>query len=188
MRVAPEQFVKDLERNFHGRMRIRWSNQKQEWQIEEKITRGLLPDEYTNGENDHAIRLRDGYGLVCAVKPGDRTPCPRCKMELRVPIREFGEVRCGFCEHRGRSTSVIAGYFDLNDTLIQHLRRISGDYAWRDDLLSETKKHEQQVEASRERELDNIGEAVFSDSYNRMNQIPQTGYTAKTDAMRVKET
>lgn len=187
MRTPPKEFVSDLERNFHGRMRIRWSNRKNEWQIEEKVMRGLLPDVYVSEENDTAIRLRDGYGLVCAVKVGDRMPCPRCKMELKVPIHEFAEVRCPFCTHQGRSESVVAGYFDLNDRLIQHLRRISAEYAWRDEILPELKKDLAAVEASQERELDNMAQAVVSYGYNRMNEVLQTGYTAKTDAMRVKE-
>ncbi len=187
MRIPPEQFVRDLERNFHGRMRIRWSNQKHEWVIEEKVARGLLPDEYTAADNDNAIRLRDGYGLVCSVKTGDRMPCPRCKLELKVPVHEFAEVRCPFCAHQGRSESIVAGYFDLNDRLIQHLRRISAEYTWRDEILDEVKTSEIKQQESQERDLDNIGEAVASEGYNRMNEVLQVGYTSKTDAMRVKE-
>lgn len=188
MRIPPQQFVADLDRNFHGRMRIRWSNQKHEWQIEEKVARGLLPDMYVSSENDTAIRLRDGYGLVCAIKTGDRMPCPKCNTELRVPIHEFAEVRCPFCAHRGRSESVIAGYFDLNDRLIEHLRKISAEYAWRDEILNEIKHDTERREVSQERELDNIAQAALSDGYNRMNEVLQVGYTPKTDAMRVEET
>jgi hypothetical protein len=188
MQIVPRQFQRDLEHNFHGRVRIRWSSQHEEWQIEEKVAQGLLATTPVKSESDTAIRMRDGYSFICGVKTGDRMPCPRCKRTLRVPIHEFGEVSCGYCAQQGRGSSVIAGHFELNDRLLQHLRRISAEYTWRDEIIKEIKTDEVRQELSKERELDNIAETAISDGYQRMNEIQQFGYTPKTNAMRVKET
>jgi hypothetical protein len=41
--TPPELFVEKLEREFGRRLRIRWSHERSEWHIEQKIRRGLFP-------------------------------------------------------------------------------------------------------------------------------------------------
>ena len=61
----PESFVEKLDREFRGRLRIRWSTERQEWHIEQKIRRGLFPGTKPSklgwdDTTDAYIRHRDG--------------------------------------------------------------------------------------------------------------------------------
>ena len=64
---APREFLKRLESEFRGRYRLRWSNQRGEWLIEEKLQRGEFGSFSLDEESDVFIRMRDGYGLVQSV-------------------------------------------------------------------------------------------------------------------------
>lgn len=184
---APREFLKRLESEFRGRYRLRWSNQRGEWLIEEKLQRGEFGSFSLDEESDVFIRMRDGYGLVCTIRTGDRMPCPRCRTTLPVPVKEFAEVVCGFCKQQGRKATTIAGFFPLNDDLIYHLRRINPDMPWHETQLMEVNTANAQREKELDREVDNVSEAVWGDNHRQLFNTPTTGYTPRTDAMRVKE-
>src|SRR5512133_3739880 len=98
MRDAPGGFARRLREEFRGRLRVRWSTQRREWQIEQKVGRAALPTRRIDESDDRSIRARDGYALVCAVRDGDRMPCPTCGETLRVPILTFAETICPVCK------------------------------------------------------------------------------------------
>lgn len=175
MREAPESFKESLKTQFNGLLRIRWSDKRQEWQIEEKIARasGNRPaDDY----HDEAIRFRDGYALVCSVRPGDRMPCEKCNSTLRVPVGHFGEVKCDYCKAKGRNTSIIVGYFPLNDLLLEHLRKLDPIRGYRETLKYEG--YDTFAQRKMDQEIENMS-PIWSDNYKRLVGIPMVGYTGK---------
>ena len=184
---APKSFTDRLEREFNGRYRIRWSNVRNEWLIEEKLARGVLGSFSAEERNDVFIRMRDGYGLVCTVRTGDRMPCSKCKSELKVSVKEFAEVVCGYCQQQGRSSSIVAGFFPLNDDLIYHLRRINPDTPWHETLLSEVKEQNKQREKQIDREIDKVAQSAWGDNHRQLFQTPTVGYTKNTGKMLVRE-
>src|SRR5574343_1629107 len=116
MRIAPSAFTARLEREFGGRLRIRWSTQRGEWHIEQKVARAHLPQYYLYENDDAGIRQRDGYDYLLAIREGDRMPCPRCGHTVKVPVMVTGEARCDRCGKRYG-----AAYFPLEgDALIQY--------------------------------------------------------------------
>jgi len=184
---APREFLKRLESEFRGRYRLRWSNQRGEWLIEEKLQRGEFGSFSLDEESDVFIRMRDGYGLVCTIRTGDRMPCPRCRTTLLVPVKEFAEVVCGFCKQQGRKATTIAGFFPLNDDLIYHLRRINPDTPWHETLVAEIDAQNVQRQTSLDRSIDTIAEATWGDNHRQLFETPTVGYTKNTHKMRVEE-
>lgn len=176
MRNPPDSFKESLDKQFNGKLRIRWSDKEQEWQIEEKISRASLPDQLVDDWDDHAIRARDGYGYVCGVRPGDRMPCPKCGTELKVPVNHFAEVKCDYCRLKGRNSSIIAGFFELGDMLLEHLRRLDPIRGWRDKFIYGTFDEHRQAQI--DKEIENMS-PIWSDAYKRLVGIPMVGYTSK---------
>lgn len=173
METAPRSFTESLKTQFGGRLRIRWSPKQQQWQIEEKIARstGDMPqDSY----NDEATRLRDGYALVCTVTPGDRMPCPKCRTTLYVPVFHFGMVKCDYCAVQGRNTNIIAGHFPLNDSLLEHLRRLDPIRAYRDDFIYP--EYNEWIEKKIDQKVEDLT-PIWSDHYRRLVGIPMVGYS-----------
>lgn len=174
---APQEFVERLERMFDGRLRIRWSQSQREWHIEQKVGFGRIPPARIDEGSDDLIRARDGYHFVMAVRQGDRMPCPKCGLTLRVPVRDTVDVHCGYCKLRGRTSSVVCGYWPLDDTLLTHLRKIDPT---RDvDLAAEADAQNVLLLKSMEDDAVAAGNAEASDLYNRIVGIPQVGYTGK---------
>lgn len=177
---APEDFQRRLEREFGGRLRIRWSVKRGEFHIEQKVGRASLPPTFVSEADDETIRAKDGYGFVMAIRPGTRMPCPGCSTTLDVPAMRTGEVRCTFCRVKGLDGRYAAAYFPLEgDALIQHLRRIDPLNTWRDALAAEADAINRRITASKDRDLSNYNEAVAKDWFNRLVGIPQVGYTGK---------
>ena len=174
---APKSFKESLKTQFNDRIRIRWSDKDQEWQIEEKIARASLPQEHLDDQwDDDAIRQRDGYGFICSVRPGDRMPCPVCNTTLKVPVNEFAEIKCDYCSMKGRKTSLIAGFFELSDILLEHLRRLDPLRGWRESHTYEV--YDEWKQKVMDKEIENMS-PIWSDNYRRLVGIPMVGYTGK---------
>lgn len=185
MRHAPESFVDKLEREFRGRLRIRWSSQRGEWHIEQKVARGLFPGTKPTKKgwdesNDRYVEHRDGYVLIMAVRTGDRMPCPRCGHELKVPFMETTHLKCDFCRLMGKSTYVAAVYFPLGDSLIEYLKKIDPENPISEQLAEDLERHNAALAASMERDALRPGEARFADDYNRIVGIPTAHLSGKT--------
>jgi hypothetical protein len=120
---APSDFTSTLEREFQGRLRIRWSPLRSEWHIEEKVGRGIFEVPLIEWD-DRYIRVRDGYAHVMAIQPRDTMSCPLCHFPIPVPVFETAEAKCDYCISRGRDARFRAAFYPLNHRLITFLKKI----------------------------------------------------------------
>jgi len=180
VRQPPIRFTERLERLFDGRLRCRWSHQRGEWHIEYKVGRGRPPAFFVSGYDDAAIRAKDGYALLIAVRTGDRMPCPRCGYEMKVPVRMLAESRCDYCRAQGLDGRYPAAYFDLDsDSLLDYLARLDPYRSWRHGLHKQADANNERILREKERAFANHIEAVTKDNYNQLVGIPSVGYTGK---------
>ena len=180
MKRPPVDFENRLSRLFDNRLRIRWSNQRDEWHLEYKVGRGREANFFVSSYDDGAVRARDGYAFLMSVREGDRMPCPKCGCTLKVPKFELGHAICDYCKLNGKGGKFTACYFPLEgDTLIQHLSRIDPLRSWRDNLHKVADANNEKLLAIKERDFGNHVEGVAKDYYNKLAGIPQTGYTGK---------
>jgi hypothetical protein len=177
---APESFVEKLEREFRGRLRIRWSREANAWHIEQKVKRGLFPgtkpskkgwDETT----DAYIRGRDGYIHVLSVTTGDRMPCRRCRAELKVPYNETHFITCQRCKRAGIESHYSVGFFPLGDMLIDALRKLDPENPHSERLAAELDAQNEALAKRMEHDAVQNSIAAFNDDYRRIIGIP-TGY------------
>lgn len=181
MKRAPERFTDRLEREFDNRLRIRWSNKLNEWHIEYKVARGqVVVGFYVSDFDDAAIRAKDGYQFLLAVRESDRMPCPKCGYTLKVPLMQSKEVRCEYCMLQGRDGRYSAVFFPLDgDSLIQYLRKLDPMRTYREGLHKQADAANERLLQQRERDFENKIQAATLDNYNRLVGIPQVGYTGK---------
>ena len=144
--TAPEWFLERLHADNHGRLRLRWSHQHHEWQIEAKRERGAIISTYVSEYDDARIRARDGYDIIAAVRPGDRMPCRRCRTTVRVPCFEFGETKCERCGCRMR-----ASYWPLGEALLEHLRYIDPFRGGHERIFADAERANAEREKSNQR-------------------------------------
>jgi len=184
---APVRFVERLKSLFDNRLRVRWSNAREEWHIEQQIARGHLTNMPVRDDDDELIRARDGYAFVLAIRSGDRMPCPVCGAPLKVPVLRFGEATCGFCQLRGKDGRYPAGMFPLDgDMVLDHLKKLDPMRGYRDGLAEMLDARNAALEAARERDFSDTIQAATLENYNKMVGIPQWGYTGK-EKMWLKE-
>lgn len=176
---APQSFVDALERTFDGRLRIRWSAAERQFHIEQKVGRAVVPPVRIDEGRDDLIRARDGYHPVMTVTPGDRMRCPSCNYDLKVPVRDTHDIRCGYCQMMGRTTRVVAGYWPLDDSLIEHLRKIDPHRDAQKELAEEADQHNRLLLKAQEDAALAPAMAAFNDDYRRLVGIPMVGYTGK---------
>ncbi len=178
MRHAPDSFVEKLEREFRGRLRIRWSNQDSAWHIEQKVARGLFPGTKPTKAGwdetfDKYIRQRDGYAYLMTVTVGDWIPCYRCKKDLKVPYYETEQVKCGYCYSIGRDTFVPAVHFPLGDGLLGYLKSIDPENPLSEGQSERVDAQNAWVEALREQEATDKAYGQITDGdYRRMTDRP----------------
>lgn len=170
---APVAFQNRLSRDFGGRLRIRWSDATQQWQLEERVGRAAMPAS-PKSPDDNKIRATEGYGLVLTVAPGDREPCKKCGSTIRLPTFDFAETRCSQCGTLTRSC-----YWPLTDILLEHLRKIDPLRDGPSRLRDEADAHTRRMAESRQRKTTNELEAVTLDHFNEIAQIPTFGYTGR---------
>lgn len=174
-------FEDKLERTFLGRLRIRWSTQRGEWHIEQRVRRGLLEGfrptkKGWDESNDRYVQWRDGTILIMTVRTGDRMPCPRCGSELKVPFMETHHVACDFCRLQGKTKRVAAVYMPLGDRLIDHLKSIDPENPISERLAERMDRENEALAASMERDALRPGDAASHERYNRMVGIPEWHY------------
>ena len=176
----PQSFRDRLQTDFDGRFRMRWSDARGEFHLEQKLSTAqileppLRPDGTWDTYNDDYIRSRDGYGYVMSVRQGDRMPCMRCRRTVKVPIRETREAVCRGCNKRHK-----AAFSPLDDLLLLHLR-------WIDPLsggIDRVRKYVNERNAQHERSRDNAAygeiDAATADNFGRLFDIQQVGYTGR---------
>lgn len=117
-----EQFNTKLQRDF-PRYRVRWSDFANVYKIEAKLGTGywdVNPALYKNNP-DLLAQVQDGYIEWGEITTGDRARCAHCTNTVKVPVREFKEVKCSWCD----MSQPARAYFELNDDLIYHFRKLS---------------------------------------------------------------
>jgi hypothetical protein len=186
--TPPDSFVEKLEREFRGRLRVRWSRERNEWHIEQKIKRGLFPGTKPSKRGwdetaDAYIRHRDGTIFVMAVRTGSLMDCPRCGTELKVPYMETHFVRCPLCQLRGYTNAYPVVFFPLGDGLIDYLRKIDPENPLSERLNEDLERQNELLAETMERDALRLGEAAAHERYNRIVGIPQTGWTQATTKM-----
>lgn len=182
---APESFTDRLASAFNNRLRIRWSHERQEYHIEQKVRRGIFPGTKPKKKGwdetvDKYVEHRDGYVFIMAVRTGDRMPCPRCGHELRVPFMETTHVKCAYCRLIGRQTYVAAVYFPLGDALINHLKTIDPTNPISEKIVEDLDRQNEALAARMESEAIAGAVAAFNDDYRRLVGIPTAHLSGKT--------
>lgn len=184
---APDSFVEKLEREFRGRLRIRWSFQRHAWLIEQKMKRGLFsgfkPTKKGWDEtSDKYIQTRDGVLEIMEVRTGTYMTCPKCSHELKVPFMQTTSLRCAYCKLLGKEPSVNAVFIPLNDTLINHLKSIDPENPISEQLAADLDRANEALAAMMEKDALNAGSGAVLERFNRIAGIPQTGYTGRENA------
>lgn len=179
---APSEFVERLERTFDGRLRIRWSERERHFVIEQRVGRAVVAPIRIDEGRDDLIRARDGYHPVMTITPGDRMRCTVCNYTLRVPVRDTADIPCEFCALLGRSTRVVAGYWPLDDSLIEHLRKLDPLRDGQRELAEEADRHNRMLLRSAESTLSDTVTSKAEEDYRRLVGIPMVGYSGKEDS------
>lgn len=168
---VPSQFQRRLLRDFGGRLRMRWSDATQQYQLEEKVGRASMPA-HDKSPDDNKIRATEGYGLVLTVAPGDREGCRQCGATIHLPVFDFAETRCPRCGALTRSC-----YWPLTDMLIEHLRKIDPLRDGPSRLKDEADTHNFQADQALQKKTSNTIKDITFDSFNEVAEIPTFGYT-----------
>lgn len=172
---APKAFVDSLERQFNGRLRVRWSEARSEWQIEQKTRRARVPKrriEAGRPDEDRLRRAADGYQFVLAVKPGNRDRCPKCRTMQGIPELRMVQTKCVRCQAPFQSV-----YYPLGDMLLEHLRYTDPYRGGTERVFADQDKADAAVRAAQARQHHNEFENVIKDSFNEIANIPTFGYT-----------
>lgn len=178
MPTVPVEFAERLHEAFDGRLRARWSTQRNEFQIEQRVARGLVnfpaPD-----DNDEMIRLKDGYFYVMSIRNGTTMPCPKhCGTDLQVPVHEIRELSCPTCRAKGVEHRVSAGFYPLDDRLIDYLRMIDPMRGASRDLRNKINDHNQKfTDAQRAKVMGQLTDAA-ADDFDRIAGIPKTAISS----------
>lgn len=120
--------------------------------------------------------------FIMAVRSGDRMPCPKCDYKLSVPVMDTVDIRCPYCELKGRATRVVAGFWPLNDRLIEHLRKIDPLRGASSELADQADVHNRVLWETAERDYSNSTYSQVEERYNRLVGIPQFGYNDRKAA------
>lgn len=116
-----EQFNKLLQRDY-PRYRARFSPHTNTIKIEVKVGSGywnVNPGLFEKNP-DLYVQVREGYIEWAEITPGDRARCVNCTNDVKIPVREFKETKCSWCE----TVQPTRAYFDLNDDLIYHMNKL----------------------------------------------------------------
>jgi hypothetical protein len=117
-----QEFNKKLQRDF-PRYRARFSPHTQTIKIEVKMGTGYwdVNPALFKANPDLMVQVKDGYVEWAEITTGDRARCVNCTNTVKVPVREFKEVKCNWCE----TAQPARAYFDLNDDLLYYMNKIS---------------------------------------------------------------
>lgn len=177
---APEWFVSALTQQSGGRLRIRWSLKRGAWHIEQQVGRAALPPLRISEADDGMIRARDGYWFVMELRPGDRMPCPKCHLTIKVPVMQFGEAICLYCKYKGNGAHRYkACYYPLGDMLLEHLRKIDPHNDGLRRIQEEVTTDDARRVAADDKDLSTHVEDVIKDNLNSLFDVGHTGYTGK---------
>lgn len=174
------EFQRRLDREFGGRLRIRWSAPRQEYHIEQRVGRAVLPPLRPHHPDEDAfVRARDGYDFLMAIRPGDRLPCPTCHRQLKVAALEFRETTCPHCKEAGRDGRIAACYFPLSEILLDELRARDPLRGGPERMRAMMDAANERLQQARDREFRNYNEDVVKDNFDTLFSIQKVGYTGR---------
>lgn len=183
---APDSFVEKLDSEFRGRLRIRWSTERHEWHIEQRIRRGLFPGTKPSKRgwdesSDAYIRYRDGVVHVLSVRTGTVMDCPRCGTEMKVPYMVTHYVHCPLCKMNGHTVGFSVVFMPLGDSLIDYLRKIDPENPISERLAEDLDRQNDALARTMENDAVLAGTAAFEDDYRRIVGIPTAHLSGATD-------
>jgi hypothetical protein len=181
---APDSFVEKLEREFRGKLRIRWSSERNAWLIEQRMKRGLFGGfkptrKGWDESSDKYVQTRDGVVMLMEVRTGTFMDCPKCGHELKVPFMETSSIRCSYCKLQGKEPSIAAVFIPLNDSLIDHLKSIDPSNPISERLAEDLDRANESLAAMMEKDALNYGSGAVLERFNRLAGIQQVGHTGK---------
>lgn len=122
-------YNRKLERAFPFQCpRVRWSNQREAWQLEKKIhrSRTVNPDTYPSEAMDSFLRFRDGYELIDELPPRGLPTID----QLIHNLHKFSVTR--IMEELGIHTaSQLADAYDTRDRARTEKQREARNERWR---------------------------------------------------------
>jgi hypothetical protein len=189
MYTVPSEFQRELDNVFHGRFRIRWSQKKEEFQLEQKVGTGqvLLPPpvdpdapSHFDTYSDEWVRARDGYFFIMSLRNGDRMPCPVCGLEVPVPIMETTESICEHCRIKGRDGKYRAAFYPFNHILIQHIMDIDPYFDNAHHIRDRMRARQIAKMARTQKDAIDAADYAVINSKNQVEDNPMTGYGPKT--------
>jgi hypothetical protein len=193
---APESFVEKLESQFRGRLRVRFSQERKAWHIEQRVRRGLFPGfKPTKSRSgkvkwdesvDRYVQARDGVVLIMEVATGTNTDCPVCKKPLKVPYYTTSVVTCLFCKLQGKQSHTPLVYFPLNDDLLAYLRKIDPENPASARLAEDQDRANEALEREQDARAWLATEAAFEDDYRRVAGIPYAHLSGRTSFWKGK--
>lgn len=178
MSLSPQTFERELQARLGSEYRLKWSNRKETFLIEQKIQRGEwdIPSGVRERNPEEYDRLREGYSLVCEVSPAPTMRCNRCRAILTVPALEWKEVKCLSCyaSKERSNTQFYVAYFPLCERLLTHLESTSPKrgYAWVKEMLRENARKRE----TQQRDWENHSEAGLKDYMRIIAENPVIGY------------
>lgn len=192
MSYIPPSFAARLQREFDGRLRMRWSNQRRAYQVEVQCGRRTHDVPLFNPQDDDKVRARDGYARVMEVLPHPHFECPtrvsqepnapRCGVKLDIPMRQRVEVTCLNCRQHGRDGRTRAEYWPLDDRLLDRLKQIDPKRQWAHQQVREMDLENKRAELRQELDVMNDLDAFNYDWYPRIAGIQSVGYTGREHA------
>jgi predicted Zn-ribbon and HTH transcriptional regulator len=171
--APPQSFLDGLNRDFGGKVRLRWSPQRNRWQIERKgPPEGKVSD--WRDRFDALIRVRDRVYRVMEVSPGSLVTCGYCAFDYHTPQFSKQAARCPRCDKQE-----LVMNWPLGDRLLEELRFGDPDRDGLERMWKDTLREEEALEKGRKRDSRNYGEAVWKEEFNRVFEIQSKGYTGK---------
>lgn len=154
--------------------RVRWNGRTETFAVEQKVARATeVPP---NGDDFATSRVRDGYALVMEFSPTPTMKCPECGFRIELPALKIAEVRCAYCDVRETHDRQMffTGYFPLCDALLTYLERTAPKRGAK--WVEEMQRQNARVVSAGNRKFRNHAEAVASDYWKQVGNVPQVGY------------
>ena len=170
----PAGFLAALQSEHHGRLRIRWSDSQCQWHIEQRVGARRPPRGRLDHLNDRAVRWQDGFEFLLAVTPGTTTRCPKCSLEVKVPVMSMTYAKCGWCGKEFR-----ACYWPLGDMLLEWLRYGDPYRGGLERMFTEADESAHKREFWETRARKGARKDAIWDDWRQLMGIEQVGYTGK---------
>lgn len=159
--------------------RVRWSNLRRAWQVEQKMGRGVFDAPELHPEA--RIRVTDGFQLVAEIVPEPRIKCDTCYQWVDIPFGKWSEARCAYCYAHGEKSMYFVGYFPFSDALVQHFQKTGP----RRTLARKVEREAADKAEFRtyQRDRGNRLEAILRERHSSIVGIPSWGYTGAYQAV-----